>query len=755
MAADGTIIFKSDLDNEKLVKELEKAKGEVTKLEKELKSLSEQKNTLNEKSDGFQKNLDDVRAKIAGLTVKLREYKKVLDNSDPNKGIDTHTYMEALERQKEATEQMAAAQATAKELGDALEKSGKEAEDLDKKLTDAEEKLGAAKEKAGGLERKLVEASSASAKMRRTMANVDSVMKKVTDRMKSLARRVLFFSVLLSTLRKVRDWMGEVVKSNSEASAALARLKGALLTLAQPLVNVIIPAFTAFVNVLTKVVSVLAAVVSSVFGTTAKQSAEAAKNLYDEQKALKATGSAAKKAAGQLASFDEINRLTSNDSGGSSSSGISPDFSALEKGIDLTGKIGEITAFVSASLLALGAILTFSGANIPLGLGLMAAGAVGLATVAKENWDYISSQLMAHMNDILGDIMAGGGILAVIGLVLLFTGHVGIGLALFLAGAAAFATAASFQWGGIEQDIKTVIGKITLILGGALLVLGAVLTFTGVNLPLGIALMVAGAAGLVTSAVLNWDKITGTLKPVISKIMTAVGGSLLVLGAIFAFSGINIPLGIAMLLAGGASLISVGALNWNAILDKFKEIWRGIKNWWNTDVAEFFTAEYWKNVMKKIGNGIVSVFYGAVNVVIRGINWLISKLNTISFAVPDWVPLIGGKKFGINIPKINEIAIPQLAAGAVIPPNREFMAVLGDQKSGRNLEAPESLIRQIVREESGGGSGDVSGILYAILEAIREGKVLSCDDKTLAAVVGRAQARQMRAKGGGSLVDVY
>lgn len=755
MAADGTIIFKSDLDNEKLVKELEKAKGEVTKLEKELKSLNEQKNTLNEKSDGFQKNLDDVRAKIAGLTVKLREYKKVLDNSDPNKGIDTHTYMEALERQKEATEQMAAAQATAKELGDALEKSGKEAEDLDKKLTDAEEKLGAAKEKAGGLERKLVEASSASAKMRRTMANVDSVMKKVTDRMKSLARRVLIFSVLLSALRKVRDWIGEVIKSNSEASASLARLKGALLTLAQPLVNVIIPAFTAFVNVLTKVVSVLAAVVSSLFGTTAKQSAEAAKNLYNEQKALKATGSAAKKAAGQLASFDEINKLTSNDSGGGSSSGISPDFSALEKGIDLTGKIGEITAFVSASLLALGAILTFSGANIPLGLGLMAAGAVGLAAVAKENWDYISSQLMAHMNDILGDIMAGGGILAVIGLVLLFTGHVGIGLALFLAGAAAFATAASFQWGGIEQDIKTVIGKITLVLGGALLVLGAVLTFTGVNLPLGIALMAAGAAGLITSAVLNWDKITGTLKPVISKIMTAVGGSLLVLGAIFAFSGINIPLGIAMLLAGGASLISVGALNWNAILDKFKEIWKGIKNWWNTDVAEFFTAEYWKNVMKKIGTGIVSVFYGAVNVVIRGINWLISKLNTISFAVPEWVPLIGGKKFGFNISKVKEIAIPRLAAGAVIPPNREFMAVLGDQKSGRNLEAPESLIRQIVREESGGGSGDVSGILYAILEAIREGKVLSCDDKTLAAVVGRAQARQMRAKGGGSLVDVY
>lgn len=729
MAADGTIIVQTDLDNAKLSKDLEKVKNQINKLEKSLENMGGQKSQLTEQFEKLSVTLDEAKAKLYEM-------------QNAAKG----TY---------GKEQISEQRERVRGLQTEYNRVATQVETLEANMGKASEELAEAKDHAGGLERQLAEAPSAGARMRDVMAEADKRLGKIANRMKLLARRVLVFSVLLSALRKVRDWMGEVVKSNSEASASLARLKGALLTLAQPLVNVIIPAFTAFVNVLTKVVSVLAAVVSSVFGTTAKQSAEAAKNLYDEQKALKATGSAAKKAAGQLASFDEINKLTSNDSGGGSSSGISPDFSALEKGIDLTGKIGEITAFVSASLLALGAILTFSGANIPLGLGLMAAGAVGLAAVAKENWDYISSQLMARMNDILGDIMAGGGILAVIGLVLLFTGHVGIGLALFLAGAAAFATAASFQWGGIEQDIKTVIGKITLILGGALLVLGAVLTFTGVNLPLGIALMAAGAAGLVTSAVLNWDKITGTLKPVISKIMTAVGGSLLVLGALFAFSGINIPLGIAMLLAGGASLISVGALNWNAILDKFKEIWKGIKNWWNTDVAEFFTAEYWKNVMKKIGNGIVSVFYGAVNVVIRGINWLISKLNTISFAVPEWVPLIGGKKFGFNISKVKEIAIPRLAAGAVIPPNREFMAVLGDQKSGRNLEAPERLIRQIVREESGGGSGDVSGILYAILEAIREGKVLSCDDKTLAAVVGRAQARQMRAKGGGSLVDVY
>ena len=55
----------------------------------------------------------------------------------------------------------------------------------------------------------------------------------------------------------------------------------------------------------------------------------------------------------------------------------------------------------------------------------------------------------------------------------------------------------------------------------------------------------------------------------------------------------------------------------------------------------------------------------------------------------------------MHISSVGTARIPYLAQGGVIPPNKEFMAVLGDQKSGNNIEAPESLIRKIVREESG------------------------------------------------------
>ena len=90
-------------------------------------------------------------------------------------------------------------------------------------------------------------------------------------------------------------------------------------------------------------------------------------------------------------------------------------------------------------------------------------------------------------------------------------------------------------------------------------------------------------------------------------------------------------------------------------------------------------------------------------------NIIAEKLNSLRIDIPDWVPKVGGKKLGFNIPTWTPGQIPYLATGAVIPPNREFMAVLGDQKHGNNIEAPESLLRKIVREEakgnqSGGGN---------------------------------------------------
>lgn len=124
-----------------------------------------------------------------------------------------------------------------------------------------------------------------------------------------------------------------------------------------------------------------------------------------------------------------------------------------------------------------------------------------------------------------------------------------------------------------------------------------------------------------------------------------------------------------------------------------------------------------KNIFKGIWNTIVSIAQSAINLMIRAINWIIDKLNRIKIKVPDWVTdLTGMDDIGFKISKISEVKLPKLASGAVIPPNAEFAAILGDQKNGRNLEAPESLLRQIVREESGNISAEqFEEMMYAAL----------------------------------------
>ena len=150
----------------------------------------------------------------------------------------------------------------------------------------------------------------------------------------------------------------------------------------------------------------------------------------------------------------------------------------------------------------------------------------------------------------------------------------------------------------------------------------------------------------------------------------------------------------------------------NVGIDGVKQIFGGLIDF----LTGVFTADWkkaWegiKEIFRGIWNTIVGGLEAAVNLIIKGINWLIDQLNKIHFEIPDWVPGIGGKSFGINISHINELKIPRLAQGAVIPPNREFMAVLGDQKQGTNIEAPADLIRQIVREEINnfGGGEDIT-----------------------------------------------
>lgn len=145
------------------------------------------------------------------------------------------------------------------------------------------------------------------------------------------------------------------------------------------------------------------------------------------------------------------------------------------------------------------------------------------------------------------------------------------------------------------------------------------------------------------------------------------------------------------------------------IWEKVKGVWKEAAGWFRENVTEPLGAAFEAvvGVIKNAINGAVGAVEGLVNSVIKAVNWLISQLNKIKFDIPDWVPAVGGKSFGFNIQKVSEVKLPRLANGAVIPPNQQFAAILGDQRSGKNLEAPAALIRQMVMEgiQAAGGLG--------------------------------------------------
>ena len=231
--------------------------------------------------------------------------------------------------------------------------------------------------------------------------------------------------------------------------------------------------------------------------------------------------------------------------------------------------LAEITTIVSGFMLAVGAILVVTGVNILLGVGLMAAGAVGLAATVGLNWTAMSSELASTLALITGVV---GGFLLALGAIMAFSGaNLPLGIALMALGGASLVSAAVINWHNSDRHLTDALTTLTGVLAGASLAVGAMLAFTGVATGLGIALMAVGAVTLVSAAALNWNSIPDALASPLSRVGLLVSGATLALGAILAFSGC-IPLGIALMAIGATSLVSVMALNWNGLSDEIQNV---------------------------------------------------------------------------------------------------------------------------------------------------------------------------------------
>lgn len=311
-------------------------------------------------------------------------------------------------------------------------------------------------------------------------------------------------------------------------------------------------------------------------------------------------------------------------------------------------------------------------------------------------------------------LLVAGGAMFVIGLLLTCTGHFGIGIGLMLAGIAVLsAQIVSIDWNNLPKNIRNTITEIAVIAGGALLALGIILTCIHVS-PLSIGLIVAGAASLAGAVALNWDSLKNKIKTVISAIMAIAGGALVVLGLICCMTGGGLPIGVALIIAGMKTIKKADQLSSNP-------------------VTRFF---------KNMANGIIEIFEKAVNFIVK-------MLNKLSFDVPDWVPLIGGKKFGFNL---NYAKIPRLAKGGVI--YQPTVAQIGEYSGARNnpeIVSPENKLREIYAE----GNAETNALLQQLIQVMQKGMTVNVDGKQLMRINREAETRVGRQTVTGGFANAY
>lgn len=221
-----------------------------------------------------------------------------------------------------------------------------------------------------------------------------------------------------------------------------------------------------------------------------------------------------------------------------------------------------------------------------------------------------------------------------------------------------------------------------------------------------------------------WNAITGIVDTAINIVSGVIQG---ILGAIKAvweniWNGIkNIVTNIWNAITGTISNVIGGIKNTiSNVLNAIKAIWDNIWNGLKTTVTNIFSGVW--NTIKGVINSILNGIEKMTNGVINGINGMIRALNKLKFNIPDWVPGLGGKTFGFNIPQINRISIPKLYEGGYFKANQPTLAMVGDNKTQDEIVSPvpkmQDALRAVLREQ--GTNSEIIKLLQIIIDILKQ-----------------------------------
>lgn len=555
-----------------------------------------------------------------------------------------------------------------------------------------------------------------------TMSQVSSQVDRFRKRLVGLAKRVFIFSMITKALRAMRSALMGTIGADRQMSASLAQIKGNLISAFAPIYYYVLPAIRTLLSWLAKLTAYFAAFMNGLFGKTAKQADRSAAALYNQAFATEAAGSAAEKAEKQLASFDTINKLSSNSDsgggggGGGEGGGIAPEFSLDDQLGGKAEKIKRIAQKLAPYIKAVAAGFAawkiasklFSDMNKVWGIALVIAGAILMIHSAIDmvkngiSWDNLTEYIIGATALVVGLGIAFGPVVAAVGLI--------------AAGIALFAI-------GVRDVVKKGFNKknLTAITVGLLAIGGAIALLTGSWIPL----LIAAVAAAIAWIVANWKevkaffkKLTDNIKRFFSDLWANVKT-----GAKTGFTNLtnafksahqwfktNVVDKVAKAFSDAWNKVTSGAKQaYNGVINAFKSIpawfrdtftqaWTNVKNVFSTG----------GKIFDGIKDGIASTFKTVVNKIISGINTVIAiPFNKINGMLNDIrnAHFLGISPFK-NMWSQDPLSVPQipaLARGAVIPGGRAFLATLGDQPRGQtNIETPLDTMVEAFRRAGAG-----------------------------------------------------
>lgn len=481
---------------------------------------------------------------------------------------------------------------------------------------------------------------------------------------------------------------GELDKELLVLRLALGKLKAAIGDAIAPLGAVFIPILQKAVWAATRLVKAAGKVMAALFGQ-----GDAAKSTADDQANLAKTNEEVKRS---LMGFDEVNRLDASD--GEQSAEIATPAANDTLSPQLQAVVDKILSLVA-----------------PLN-AIDFAPAVAAFGRLKEAIAPISQALFAGLEWAWHNLLVPLAAWTIEDLLPVFLDTLAASLGVLNAVIEALRPGATWLWETFLQPVAQWTGEIVIqalqwLADKLELVSDWIRNNQSIVEIFALALgSFAAAWGLVNTAVGVWNSV-GVVAAAVNKAFELSAMS--VTGKMLAAStAIGALITIVVLLVKNWDTVKAVAIQ---VWETIKSVWGNAWSWFKGNIIDPLT-----NGFKGMVNGIIGFLNAMIAGIVGGVNGIVNAINKLSFTAPDWIPGIGGKTVGFNLKTVHTPQIPYLAQGAVLPANKPFLAVVGDQKHGTNVEAPLATIQQAVANVMGDQTAAILAGFATSVEVQRE-----------------------------------